>query len=150
MRMRFLLGMTIPFLIIMFLLNTLHGLVLSDTGYRALSGLEQTHQSKVAQLNILSEKRQWMEERAALLQSENIDPDMIDERVRDVLGYAGPHDIVISRKDLRQMVAVVQARKRGETTMRNDHAAKIDYIASIINEESGTESSALLVSTSLQ
>jgi len=144
MRMRFLLGMTIPFLIIMFLLNTLHGLVLSDTGYRALSGLEQTHQSKVAQLNILSEKRQWMEERAALLQSENIDPDMID------LGYAGPHDIVISRKDLRQMVAVVQARKRGETTMRNDHAAKIDYIASIINEESGTESSALLVSTSLQ
>jgi cell division protein FtsB len=41
-----------------------------------------------------AERAQW-ERRVALLRSNRIDPDMLDERARELLNYADPHDITV-------------------------------------------------------
>jgi cell division protein FtsB len=46
-----------------------------------LAGLKQT-------------RARWVR-RIALLQAESIDPDMLDERARALLGYADPRDVVM-------------------------------------------------------
>jgi cell division protein FtsB len=40
------------------------------------------------------QRRQW-ERRIALLKSEQIDPDMLDERARALLDYTHPHDLTL-------------------------------------------------------
>jgi cell division protein FtsB len=40
------------------------------------------------------ERRQW-ERRIALLKSDELDPDMLDERARALLDYAHPNDLVL-------------------------------------------------------
>jgi cell division protein FtsB len=40
------------------------------------------------------ERAQW-ERRIALLKSDGLDPDMLDERARALLGYADPHDVIL-------------------------------------------------------
>jgi cell division protein FtsB len=44
-----------------------------------------------------SERTQW-ERRIALLKSDNIDPDMLDERARALLDFADPNDLVMMIK----------------------------------------------------
>jgi cell division protein FtsB len=44
--------------------------------------------------NLKAERAQW-ERRVALLRSDRIDPDMLDERARALLGYADPRDLVL-------------------------------------------------------
>jgi cell division protein FtsB len=51
--------------------------------------------TELAQLQ--SERAQW-ERRIALLQSDNIDPDMLDERARALLDYVDPNDLVMMIK----------------------------------------------------
>src|SRR5262245_59225975 len=46
------------------------------------------------ELNALKAERQTWERRAALLKSESLDPDMLDERARALLDYVDPRDIV--------------------------------------------------------
>ena len=44
-----------------------------------------------------AERERW-ELRVALLKSDKLDPDMLDERARALLGFADPHDVVMLRK----------------------------------------------------
>jgi len=39
--------------------------------------------------------RERLERRVALLRPESLDPDLLDERARAALGYAGPNEIII-------------------------------------------------------
>jgi cell division protein FtsB len=43
---------------------------------------------------VKAERERW-EHRVALLKSDRIDPDMLDERARELLNYVDPHDITI-------------------------------------------------------
>jgi cell division protein FtsB len=43
---------------------------------------------------VKAERERW-ERRVALLKSDRIDPDMLDERARELLNYVDPHDITI-------------------------------------------------------
>jgi cell division protein FtsB len=43
---------------------------------------------------VRAERQRW-ERRVALLKSDRIDPDMLDERARELLNYVDPHDITI-------------------------------------------------------
>ena len=47
-----------------------------------------------ADLSRLKQERADAERRIALLRSDSIDPDMLDERIRAQLDYADPHDLV--------------------------------------------------------
>jgi cell division protein FtsB len=48
-----------------------------------------------AELETLRSERSRMEHRVALLHPEHIDPDMLDEQVRRVLGLAHPDELIV-------------------------------------------------------
>ena len=47
------------------------------------------------ELKDVSAEREKLERRVALLRPESLDPDLLDERARAALGYAGPNEIII-------------------------------------------------------
>jgi cell division protein FtsB len=64
-------------------------------GLRAQADLDKqmaTMQGELARLK--AERAEW-ERRVSLLRADRIDPDMLDERARALLGYADPRDITL-------------------------------------------------------
>lgn len=49
------------------------------------------------ELQTLTERREQLEQRVALLNPRNPDPDMVDEQVRRNLGFARKNEIIIYR-----------------------------------------------------
>lgn len=67
-------------------------------GLKAKQDIDRRMARLSAQLvQLRSERTQW-EHRVALLQSGNLDPDMLDERARALLDYADPNDLVMMFK----------------------------------------------------
>jgi cell division protein FtsB len=64
-------------------------------GLRARQDLDQRIAALTRQIDdVKAERAQW-ERRVALLKSDHIDPDMLDERARALLDYADPRDLVL-------------------------------------------------------
>ncbi|WP_375202704.1 FtsB family cell division protein [Hyphococcus sp.] len=104
-RLRFLFDIAFPALVMCLTAILLYSAVVSDTGYRALSSLEKEAAEKQAQLDELHARRIELEKRADLLNSKSLDPDLLDERIRAVLGYSREGDVVISRRELDRLLA---------------------------------------------
>src|ERR1700712_1296661 len=69
-----------------------------DHGLRAKQDLDQQFASLNEELaRLKSDRLQW-QRRVELLKSESIDPDMLDERARSMLGYSDPHDLTLMLK----------------------------------------------------
>jgi cell division protein FtsB len=66
-----------------------------DHGLRAQQDLEQQLAAMKEQVAILKAERALWERRVALLRSDRIDPDMLDERARAVLGLSDPRDLTL-------------------------------------------------------
>ena len=69
-------------------------------GQGALATLRAENAHLSVQLAGLEAQRERLGHRAGLLASKSVDPDMLDERSRALLGYAHPEDIVVLREDL--------------------------------------------------
>jgi len=67
-------------------------------GLTARVNLEQQIAALTAELNEAKGERVRWERRVALLKSDGLDPDMLDERARALLGYADPRDVIMLRK----------------------------------------------------
>jgi len=66
-----------------------------DRGLKAKEDIERQMAALTADLDHLkAEQAQW-ERRIALLKSDDLDPDMLDERARILLDYADPHDLTL-------------------------------------------------------
>ena len=104
-RLRFLLDIAFPALVMCLTGILLYSAVVSDTGYRSLAALEQEAVEKAAKLDELQARRIDLEKRADLLNSKSLDPDLLDERIRAVLGYSQEGDVVISRRELDRLLA---------------------------------------------
>ena len=63
-------------------------------GLNAQQELDAEIVTLTAQLQRLKQERADAERRIALLRSDSIDPDMLDERIRAQLDFADPHDLV--------------------------------------------------------
>jgi cell division protein FtsB len=70
-------------------------------GLRAKQQLEQQLASMQKELAELKTEREKWEKRVSLLRSDRIDPDLLDESARALLGYVDPRDLVflIHRKE---------------------------------------------------
>jgi cell division protein FtsB len=67
-------------------------------GLRAKQDLDlQIAQLTVEATELKAERTTW-ERRVALLKSETLDPDMLDERARALLDYANPRDLTLKLK----------------------------------------------------
>jgi cell division protein FtsB len=64
-------------------------------GLRAQQDLDQQMASMQRDLAVLKAERAGLERRVALLRSDRIDPDMLDERARALIGYVDPRDLVL-------------------------------------------------------
>lgn len=64
-------------------------------GLRAQKDLEQQLGAMQQELQDLKTERSDWERRVALLRSDRIDPDMLDERARKLVGFADPHDLTL-------------------------------------------------------
>jgi cell division protein FtsB len=66
-----------------------------DRGLKAKEDIARQMATLSAELDRLkAEQAQW-ERRIALLKSDDLDPDMLDERARILLDYADPHDLTL-------------------------------------------------------
>jgi cell division protein FtsB len=63
-------------------------------GLNAQQALDQEIIALTAELARLKQERSAEEQRIALLRSDSLDPDMLDERARAQLNYGDPHDLV--------------------------------------------------------
>src|SRR3974390_1901976 len=64
-------------------------------GLRAQADLDQQLASMQDELRHLKDERAHWERRVALLRSDRIDPDVLDERARTLLGLADPRDLTL-------------------------------------------------------
>ena len=64
-------------------------------GLRAQKDLDQQLAAMQAELRQLKAERGLWERRVALLRSDKLDPDMLDERARALLGYVDPRDLTL-------------------------------------------------------
>jgi cell division protein FtsB len=64
-------------------------------GLRAQKDLEQQLATMQRELEGLRAERSGWERRVALLRPDRIDPDMLDERARALLGFADPRDLTL-------------------------------------------------------
>ncbi len=67
-------------------------------GLRAQQDLDSQVAEMNAELARLKQERAVWERRVALLRSDRIDPDMLDERARALLDYADPQDLTLLLK----------------------------------------------------
>jgi cell division protein FtsB len=67
-------------------------------GLRAKQDLDQQIGQLTRELDGLKAERAVWDRRIALLKSDSIDPDMLDERARALLDYADPRDLVLQLK----------------------------------------------------
>ncbi|HOP19121.1 MAG TPA: septum formation initiator family protein [Parvularculaceae bacterium] len=81
-----------------------YGAIAGAAGYRVLAELRAEADEKQTALDEIIEKRRVLERHADLLNPKSVDPDMLDERIRAVLGYAHPDDIVVPREELQRML----------------------------------------------
>lgn len=69
-----------------------------NRGLRAQQDLDQQISAMKDELAQLKAERALWERRVSLLRSDRIDPDMLDERARALLGYADPRDVTLLLK----------------------------------------------------
>jgi cell division protein FtsB len=66
-----------------------------DRGLTAFVRLTERISEARTQLAELRAERQAIERRVRLLRTDNLDPDMLDERARQILNYSRPDEVVI-------------------------------------------------------
>ena len=64
-------------------------------GLRAQADLDQQMAAMQSELTHLKAERALWDRRVALLRSDRIDPDVLDERARALLGLADPRDLTL-------------------------------------------------------
>jgi cell division protein FtsB len=64
-------------------------------GINARQGLDQQIAELASELERVKAERARWERRIGLLKSDQLDPDMLDERARQLLNYVDPHEVTI-------------------------------------------------------
>jgi cell division protein FtsB len=74
-----------------FLYHTIQG----DRGWLAMLRLRQEVAMAQTDLSQLQKERQELEHRVALMRPNSLDPDLLDEKSRELLDYSKPGEIVV-------------------------------------------------------
>jgi len=98
-----------PALGVCFAIFIAYDAVVGPTGFRALREVRAELAAKRVEVEAIVVRRTALERTANQLNRRSLDPDLIDEKIRSVLGYAAEGDIVIPRDELDRMLE--RARK---------------------------------------
>ncbi|ALK09702.1 FtsB family cell division protein [Blastochloris viridis] len=83
-----------------------------DHGLQAKRGFEIEMARLHEELDAVRAERLAMEKKVALLRPQSLDPDMLDERARDLLNWAHPNDLVLVKRPSATGVAERNAAVR--------------------------------------
>jgi len=103
-RSRFLIDVVAPVLCVCWAAVLIYGAFAGEAGYNTLGGLQRELHHKTLELEALRARREALERRADLLNSKSLDPDLIDERIRSILGYSADGDIIVPRRELGRII----------------------------------------------
>ncbi len=78
--------------------------VAGATGHRVLMTLRAEAADRSAEITALTAERRRLELTAAQLNPRSLDPDMVDEKIRSVLGYVAADDIVVPRDQIEELI----------------------------------------------
>jgi cell division protein FtsB len=81
-----------------FLYHTVQG----DRGWFAMLRLQQQVNAEQAELSQLQKQHQELEHRVQLMRPDSLDPDLLDEKSRELLNYSKPDEIVILTSPARK------------------------------------------------
>ena len=76
-----------------------YNLVQGESGLLAWTRINGDLEASQAELQQLRTQREALEHKVSLLRPDNLDPDMLDERSREVLGLADKNELVIFLDD---------------------------------------------------
>ncbi len=97
---QFIIGVVLPAAIMFWAAMIIYSAVAGNAGYGALARLEAEVEEKADTVDVLRAHREKLQKRADQLNSRSLDPDLVDETIRTVLGYSREGDVVISRQAL--------------------------------------------------
>ena len=103
-RNRVIFDVIVPAILMCWAALLIYTAVASDSGYRALAKLEIDVEAKASEVDALRQRRAALEKRADQLNSKTLDPDLVDERIRSILGYSRDGDVVIPRHELDKVL----------------------------------------------
>jgi cell division protein FtsB len=109
---RFLVEIVAPAFCVCWIGYFAYGAFLGATGFHMLTRIEAQAEVKGAELDALMIERRRLERVADQLNPKSLDPDMVDEKIRSVLGYVADRDVVIPRDQVEQMLADIAASGR--------------------------------------
>ena len=89
-----------------------YGALAGAASYPALHELRREAAMSRAELKTLEARREALAKRAKLLNAHSLDPDLVDEEVRSVLGYARPGDMVLPRDEVRRVLAASKTPRK--------------------------------------
>ena len=101
---RFLIDIAAPAFCVCWIGYFAYGAVLGATGVRALNGVEAELAAKTAELDEITARRRQLETVANQLNPKSLDPDMVDEKIRSVLGFVAEEDMVVPRDQFDEML----------------------------------------------
>ena len=101
-RLRFLFEILLPALVLCWAAIFFHNAAAGESGFGALSSLKREAAAKAAEVDALRARRQALEAHANQLSSRALDPDLAEERIRSVLGYAREGDVIVTAQELEK------------------------------------------------
>ena len=106
---RFIGDVVAPALCVIWTAFLFFGAVFGSNGYLALQSLEAERAAKSETVAQLERRRDALESAARRLNPRSLDPDTVDEKVRGVLGYTRPGDLVLPADELQAIVDTARA-----------------------------------------
>ncbi|TNE59108.1 MAG: septum formation initiator family protein [Alphaproteobacteria bacterium] len=84
-----------PTIVVSLIIYLSYNLMEGDRGLLAFQDVNEELEANRAELKRLQDERAALEKKVELLRPDHLDPDMLDERSRAVLGLVGENEIVI-------------------------------------------------------
>lgn len=93
-----------PLLVAAYIAYLAYGAIAGAAGYSALKRLQAEQTALKTEVDAIRERREAMQKRADRLNPHSLDPELMEERIRAVLGYAREGDIVVPRAEIDQIL----------------------------------------------
>jgi len=101
---KFIVDVVAPALCVCAIAYFAYGAIAGATGYRELSALRLEAGERAQEVDALTALRTELEGHANQLNPKALDLDLIDERVRAILGFTHERDLVLPREELERIL----------------------------------------------
>jgi cell division protein FtsB len=107
---RFFLRTAVPALCVMMILYFAYAATLGPYGLREAASAARVRDALASEVAEIEARRERLRLIADQLNPKGIDPDLLDEKIRSVLGYVAEGDVVVPREELEKVLKEIRSR----------------------------------------